>query len=87
MITQVSTQHFPVSDWYNEGTSSSLLENLLTSMYWEGAVRELGATILSLKRLEDVSIIPEEGDIEKRVPTEALDFGRAWGMFQMETCQ
>jgi hypothetical protein len=65
--------------WTSEGASSDQLGNILTDVYWEGVIRELGTTMLSLKHLQDVKSIPDEEDIMKRIPSGAAFFVSPWG--------
>ncbi len=65
--------------WSNESVSSDQLGNLLTDLYWEGVIRELGTAILSLKHLRDIKSIPDEEDIMKRIPSGAAFFVSPWG--------
>lgn len=53
----------------------------MADMYWEGVIRELGTTILSLKHLRDAESIPDEDDAMKRVPSGASFFVGPWGKY------
>ena len=67
--------------WSSEGASLDQFGNILTDVYWEGVVRELGTAILSLKHLRNVKSIPDEEDIMKRIPSGAAFFVSPWGKY------
>jgi hypothetical protein len=62
--------------WDTRGNSQERHSELVEKVYWEGLRREIASAKLSLKKLHNEKILPEE--IILRLPDRAAYFAAAW---------